>query len=202
MCTYLLPSKKEMEDIGLEVSNIKPDECYSLKTYGRYLEALDKANKKAKEEADKKANKKAKEEADKEANKEAKEGADKEANKEAKEEANKEAKEEADKKAKEEADKEATREYKLLLLYRFVTYLAFVSNGSPKKITSLIQQYVCSTEYLEANEKVPNDISKKQLKKYKYYLSFGFYEQQKIGFIHYLISPVMLAIINLSLIHI
>ena len=178
LCTYLLPSKKEMEDIGLEVSNIKPDECYSLKTYGRYLEALDKANKKAKEEADKKANKKAKEEADKEANKEAKE--------------------EADKKAKEEADKEATREYKLLLLYRFVTYLAFVSNGSPKKITSLIQQYVCSTEYLEANEKVPNDISKKQLKKYKYYLSFGFYEQQKIGFIHYLISPVMLAIINRS----
>lgn len=147
LCTYLLPPKREMKYPGLDISKIEPDDYYSLKTYGYYLETLDKKEEKC---------------------------------------------------GKKDDEKEIGREYKLLLLYRFITYLAFVSNGSPKKITSLIQQYVCSTEYLEANKKVPYDISEEQLKKHEYYLSFGFYEQQKIGFIHYLISPVMLAIINRS----
>lgn len=97
-----------------------------------------------------------------------------------------------------EVQKETIRESKLLLLYRFVTYLAFVSNGSPKKINSLLQQYICSGEYLEANQKRPYNVSKNELSRNEYYLSFGFYEQQKIGFIHYLVSPVMLAIINRS----
>lgn len=81
-----------------------------------------------------------------------------------------------------------------LLLYQFINYLTHVSNGAPKKISNLVEKH-----FIEVNE-----IEKEDKKNLIYigtqspgiYLSFGYVDQCKIGFIHYLAHPIMLGIMN------
>jgi hypothetical protein len=82
----------------------------------------------------------------------------------------------------------------MLLLYQFVHYLMHVSNGAPKKINNLFERHIYSTN----NGKINNNKDVVYIGKNneKYYLSFGYLDQCKIGFIHYLSHPITMAIMN------
>jgi hypothetical protein len=77
----------------------------------------------------------------------------------------------------------------ILLLYQFVHYLTYVSNGAPKKITNLFERHIHS------NLHNPTDSYIRRTNQ-DIYLSFGYLDQCKIGFIHYLSHPFMMAIMN------
>lgn len=84
-------------------------------------------------------------------------------------------------------------------LYHFVNYLAFISNGSPKKITLFFEKYVRSQEYLEKVEKIEFPQYEKQAgkdAKNTFYLSWGFRKIQKVNFIHYLTYPMIQGLLN------
>lgn len=73
----------------------------------------------------------------------------------------------------------------LQFLYHFVNYLAFISNGSPKKITLFFEKYVRSKDYLENVEKInftSDVISNGKDPKSIFYLSWGFRKIQKVNF--------------------
>lgn len=94
---------------------------------------------------------------------------------------------------------EYKREKVIMLLYQFVHYLTHLSNGAPKKITNFFEKYVRNeNDSLIRSDSI--NVKRNGLLSYfrkpKFYLSFGFQDQNKIGFIHYLANPVMLAIIN------
>jgi len=82
-------------------------------------------------------------------------------------------------------------------LSRFALYLAYTSNGSPNKISFFFEKYVRSHDYLAPSGALEqNHIRRKEHS--HYYLTFGFYSQQRIGFVYYLTYPVLQAIINRS----
>lgn len=83
----------------------------------------------------------------------------------------------------------------VMFLYHFTHYLSYISNGSPKKMSMFFEKNIRDYDYLEDNDKL-EDLSPDMPK--GYYLSFGYYTQQKINFIHYLTYPVMQTIINMS----
>lgn len=94
----------------------------------------------------------------------------------------------------------------VMALYRFVNYLTYISNGSPKKLTLFFEKNVRQGTYL-AREKKTNFAhyyrnGKMQPlgpeEKKAFYLSFGYYTQIKINFIHYLTYPIMQNLINRS----
>lgn len=81
----------------------------------------------------------------------------------------------------------------VLFLYHFTHYLTYISNGSPKKMSMFFEKNVRSSKYLKENgKKESTDMPE------GFYLSFGYYTQQKINFIHYLTYPVMQSVINMS----
>lgn len=80
-------------------------------------------------------------------------------------------------------------------LYQYVMYLAYMSNGSPKKIAVYFEKDIRSREYLTRVKKYVLEDD------YSYYLSFGIKDIQKIGFIHYLAYPIMQAMISKSKIY-
>lgn len=103
------------------------------------------------------------------------------------------------------------REKVFIFLRQFVTYLTFVSNGAPKKLTSHFEKYIISKDaYLRQNrlsqmqDRVPEEITLNRPAKAEakdapeYYLAFGYYDQQKIGFIHYMANPIFENIISPS----
>lgn len=88
----------------------------------------------------------------------------------------------------------------IVFLRHFVTFLTFVSNGAPKKITNQLERYVINRDQYkneiekdECNCITINDGSSDDC---KYYLSFGHYDQQKINFINYMVHPVFRSVIN------
>lgn len=84
-------------------------------------------------------------------------------------------------------------------LYHFVNYLAFISNGSPKKITLFFEKYVRSQDYLENVEKIEFPQHEKQAgkdPKNTFYLFWGFRKIQKVNFIHYLTYPMIQGLLN------
>lgn len=81
----------------------------------------------------------------------------------------------------------------VLFLYHFTHYLTYISNGSPKKMSMFFEKNVRSDKYLKENGKT-EDANMRE----GFYLSFGYYTQQKINFIHYLTYPVMQSVINMS----
>lgn len=96
-------------------------------------------------------------------------------------------------------EREMRLEQELLFLNRFITYLAFISNGSPKKITLFFEKYIRKKSYLtQKNIKLPHEepyverLGEDQL----FYLSFGQSSIQKINFIHYLIYPIFQTLLN------
>ena len=87
----------------------------------------------------------------------------------------------------------------LQFLYHFVNYLAFISNGSPKKITLFFEKYVRSKDYLENVEKInfiSDMISNGKDSKSIFYLSWGFRKIQKVNFVHYLTYPLIQGLLN------
>ena len=80
----------------------------------------------------------------------------------------------------------------ITFLHQFSVYLAHISNGAPKKIAIHFEKYI---QLLEKNEA---DLFLPELKKEEktFYLSFGYRDQQKIGFIHYMAFPLINALIN------
>lgn len=94
-------------------------------------------------------------------------------------------------------------------LYHFVNYLTYISNGSPKKLTLFFEKNVRRSTYLLEEEKIkplyhyedrkltPESL-KASIDKEVFYLSFGYYSQMKVNFIHYLTYPIMQTIISRS----
>lgn len=140
---------------------------------------------------------------------------------EAKEEAKEEEKEEAKGEAKADIDRYNIKGYvqeldekmpkkekeKLIAFIRqFITYLTFVSNGAPKKLTANFEKYVISKEEYQKQKKDADDggyrkyiiRSDKDDEDVQYYLAFGYYDQQKIGFIHYMAYPIFENVISPS----
>lgn len=81
-----------------------------------------------------------------------------------------------------------------LLLSQFVNYLTHVSNGAPKKISNLVEKHIIE-RVKPAVEDGANDIYI-GCQKEGMYLTFGYVDQCKIGFIHYLAHPILLGIMN------
>lgn len=97
----------------------------------------------------------------------------------------------------------------LVFLRQFITYLTFMSNGAPKKLTAHFEKYVISRERFDKQEPkyeqdkqdnkfIPIVLNIDPPKKTSFYLAFGYYDQQKIGFIHYLAHPIFENIISPS----
>lgn len=96
----------------------------------------------------------------------------------------------------------------IVLLYHFSVYLYHISNGSPKKMTlyfeKFVNQTINSSKFsLKRNGQLgqcqmleDKDINIRVFRKSRYHLSFGYLDQRKIGFIHYISYPVTQAIIN------
>lgn len=91
----------------------------------------------------------------------------------------------------------------VLFLYHFISYLSYISNGSPKKMTLFFEKNIRKGDYLAAVKKYclykreDNKWTAQDLKEY-FFLSFGYYTQEKVNFIHYLTYPIMQSIINRS----
>ena len=85
--------------------------------------------------------------------------------------------------------------HEILFLYHFITYLSFISNGSPKKLSLFLEKYVRNGKYLNENKKDSTDIN---LNQNDFYLSFGYHSRQKINFIHSLTYPIIQNIISRS----
>ena len=131
------------------------------------------------------------------------------------------------------SEQERLQQEKIFIFLRqFITYLTFVSNGAPKKLTAHFEKYIISREVyiLQNNLKKKNGLLSSILhivcgrnifekkrrcrvaesitlneqivfsRKYapEYYLSFGYHDQQKIGFIHYMANPIFENIISPS----
>lgn len=116
------------------------------------------------------------------------------------------------------ASKEELRERMKIFTFlrQFVTYLTFVSNGAPKKLTAHFEKYIISKEVFNkqnflgeepngakkcgiSEKMVLNEPAKVQTEDAsEYYLAFGYYDQQKIGFIHYMAYPIFENIISPS----
>lgn len=104
-------------------------------------------------------------------------------------------------------DKRLWRDVKYL--YHFVNYLTYISNGSPKKLTLFFEKNVRRNAYLLEKEKIkplyryeagkltPQN-RQEGMSKDVFYLSFGYYAQMKVNFIHYLTYPIMQTIISRS----
>lgn len=104
-------------------------------------------------------------------------------------------------------DMPAEEKNKLIAFIRqFITYLTFVSNGAPKKLTANFEKYVISKEEYQKQKKDADDggyrgyiiRSDKDDDDAQYYLAFGYYDQQKIGFIHYMAYPIFENVISPS----
>lgn len=83
----------------------------------------------------------------------------------------------------------------VVFLYHFVSYLAFISNGSPKKITTFFERYVSEARYLEESERLKTTGSSGAG---EFWLSFGYNSQMKINFVHYIAYPVLQNIMSRS----
>lgn len=96
------------------------------------------------------------------------------------------------------------RQTVLCFLKQFVTYLTFVSNGAPKKLNARLERYVISSEKFKREHAGSSGCIVVKLKEgrneddVKYYLSFGYHDQQKIGFVHYMAAPIFENIISPS----
>lgn len=94
-------------------------------------------------------------------------------------------------------------ERRIVFLHNFLTYLVYMSNGSPKKLAMYIEKYVRSRNRLD--EKMVRD--KKLGKDYdvnlgmgnsEYYLFFDSRNVQRISFVNYLIYPMIQNLVDKS----
>ena len=77
-------------------------------------------------------------------------------------------------------------------LYHFISYLSFISNGSPKKMALFLEKYVRSEDYLEtAKRPGSHRLMQGNGKGRTFYLSLGYYSMLKVNFIHHLTYPII-----------
>lgn len=84
----------------------------------------------------------------------------------------------------------------IVFLYHFISYLAFISNGSPKKITSFFEKYIHTYKFIKDDGRI--DPKAAESGDSEYWLSFGYNNQMKINFIHYITYPVIQNIMSKS----
>ncbi|MCX6304965.1 MAG: ATP-binding protein [Bacteroidetes bacterium] len=86
------------------------------------------------------------------------------------------------------------REKIISILQQFITYLTHSSNGAPKKITKLFEDFIEneSLNGLADNEK----LIVQKFKNSNAFLAFDYFEQFTIGIINYLANPIILNISN------
>ncbi len=91
--------------------------------------------------------------------------------------------------------KDYEREKVILILNQFITYLLHRSSGSPKKLTHLLERYICKdTSVLssknEEYKRIRFLVAKNKItKEDKLFLHFDYYSQHIFGFINYLTIP-------------
>ena len=77
-------------------------------------------------------------------------------------------------------------------LYHFISYLSFISNGSPKKLALFLEKYVRSEDYLETVKRPGSHrLMQGNGKGRTFYLSLGYYSMLKVNFIHHLTYPII-----------
>jgi hypothetical protein len=85
----------------------------------------------------------------------------------------------------------------ILTLHHFITFLAYRSNGAPKKITTYFENYIFKPEIGSAEKNSAFDSDRAitiGLSRRNLYLSFEYYDQYKLGMITYLVNPVILSL--------
>lgn len=80
----------------------------------------------------------------------------------------------------------------IFTIHHLIVYLTHRSNGAPKKIVSLLEDYIqpYSSKYNDSNSLILGKNNK------NLYLCIGYFEQYNIGFTHYLAEPIFLSINN------
>ncbi|MFC5410786.1 ATP-binding protein [Larkinella bovis] len=79
-------------------------------------------------------------------------------------------------------------------LQTFIVFLTYRSNGSPKKIVRIIEEYVISEDHPKYNKPhYHNVIIKRKNNKPKLFLSFSYKNQYHFGFITYLYRPFLMS---------
>lgn len=89
----------------------------------------------------------------------------------------------------------------MCLLKQFVTYLTFVSNGAPKKLSARLERYLISADKFNKEHNSGDSIVvrlKDGRQDIKYYLSLGYHDRQKVGFVHNMAAPIFDNIISPS----
>lgn len=79
----------------------------------------------------------------------------------------------------------------IFTLYNFITYLAYRSNGAPKKITTLFEQYVKPVDYAKVERTgaffIGGNVSNLSL-------NFNYYDQYRLGCTSYLFTPFLMTV--------
>lgn len=87
--------------------------------------------------------------------------------------------------------------YKILFtLQDFIIYLTYRSNGAPKKLTKIVEDYIVKKRLIRDNKKTVVDFTKENPDSYeeeKIYLKISFKAQYKFNFITYLYRPFLMA---------
>lgn len=77
------------------------------------------------------------------------------------------------------------------LLYQYSMYLTHISNGSPKKLAIFLEKDIRSKDFLSSSK-----LYTLEEEDCDFYLSFGVKDIQRIGFMYYIASPIVQAMIN------
>lgn len=79
----------------------------------------------------------------------------------------------------------------VFVLQNFLGYLVYRSNGSPKKIIKLLEEYIVSYEIVQLKQNIEKDIIFTTNKFASHYLRFSYIDQYKLGFTAYLFQPFL-----------
>lgn len=93
-------------------------------------------------------------------------------------------------KSKADYEKRLAEYSKIYFMFQaFVTYLAYRSNGSPKKLIKAFHEFVTIKKGFKADSKL---IYREQDEESSYYLYFNYFNQYRIGFINYFYRPFLI----------
>ena len=82
----------------------------------------------------------------------------------------------------------------IFTLQNFITYLTYRSNGAPKKITKIFEEYIHPLPKGKALTKLKENAVFVGESDHNLYLHFSFYDQYIFGFSSYLFSPFLLSV--------
>jgi len=82
----------------------------------------------------------------------------------------------------------------LTMLQNFITYLTYRSNGSPKKLTKIFEEYIIKIRSDESFKDLKSNALVISKNRNSLHLRIGFYDQYVFGFSNYLFNPFLLAV--------